>query len=146
MIRPSEKETTHRRHRPLSSNGRSKAKIKAIDPLSIDTSQFNFEHPTLASDPQTSDAASVHSVDDLIDLKDDEPSSSLPPHPSLSKNIYSSPNLQQSATTSINNSTLKPIVHELGFTNVASQLVHPSNRNPETPAIVKQRNKWQTFE
>lgn len=134
----------HRWSRPRSAT-RKKSKSNQIDPLSIDTSQFNFEQTinstSLKADENgESDAASVHSVDDLIDLNEG-PSSSHTTATTLTNNIHSSPNLQFNSMAQQNGTSNNDLL----------SLLSPTPSQPfiplDTPKTVKDRKStWEKFE
>ena len=140
--------TTHRRRR-------STRKSRQIDPLTVDASQFDFEQaftstatinqkqPSRTTTPM--DAISVHSVDDLIDLNDDEPvassSSSTFAPKSLTNNVHSSPNLQQNEFLA----TLNP--QKSTFLASSQHMPSTNGSSPNNSSVVNLlRSKWEKFD
>jgi hypothetical protein len=137
-MRPKDREF-NRWPRPLSSSSRRKSnKNQQIDPMYIDTSQFNFDQTLTLNEPTSSnregksDANSVHSVDDLIDLNDEQQ------HPTISRstltnNIHSSPNLQQTSSN-------------LQSTDNIGILMPNQSHIQMDKSLKEKRNNWERFD
>lgn len=140
-----EKEKAHSsrpRRRRGSSVARSRPKLKRqIDPLTIDTSQFDLDIYTAAKTRSVSPPSieSSHSVGDLIDLSDASP---IPNIPNITSNIYSSPNLQQCDHPSLTNDH-----NSLGVLHLSQNSSHTNPPPTSSSSHVNiRRNNWVKFE
>lgn len=139
------------RKRPNSSVARVKSKCKQqINPLSIDTSQFdlnlssNMTIPTKTRSASPSDAESCHTVADLIDLSEDTNQST---NLAKSVNIFSSPNLQQSDSIRLSSPFDQNSTVECPIAPTTSPPLAPYDSTPSCSSTInKLRINWETFE
>lgn len=165
-------DTNRKSFRRMKKHSPRRAKKNRIDPLFIDTAEFGYngvldvvdtlgpDHTGSSQNSQTiSEAESVRSMMDLIDLNDESPPSNIREE-TISCNAHSTPNLQLLVEREADQNledllglTLKvpepnSLIQFQPLQDISSETVGSNQSSTDSAdfIVAKQRSNWETFE